>query len=495
ISYNQPKIYSDASWSSAAVTVANSTTIGQYPLATFVDTNNTIYVSTRTNNSIVVWQDGNFAFPINISIENFYYSPSLFVTDAYDIYVDSGQTYYQVGNWSSNSTGSLPEMYECGGCWGLFVDSRNYLYCSVYANHQVVSKLANESSNIWNIVAGTNTSGNTSFTLNYPRGIYVDIYLNLYVADSMNNRIQKFPLGQSNGITLAGNGATNTVVLDGPTSIVLDADGYLYIVDSNNHRIIGSDINGFRCIAGCSATAGTTPTNLWYPTTLSFDSYGNIFVTDQYNNRIQKFIIATNTCVTPTTIATTMEIIGTVGNTVDSKTSAIQTTGIISTFTIPSSIPSTTSNMYTITGSTKNTNKSTTDFISSTTKSVTQSNGLLSTTTSTSHMLSTPQSCYAPTITLVPGQSSLVSPLQYRKSQDFSITSMIQLDCSGSLSTITKWKITSCTSICSDQVQTDPTITTTLSELYIPAKTLAYGIYQLTLNITMVDTPNLKSSS
>ncbi|CAF1500386.1 unnamed protein product, partial [Adineta steineri] len=204
--------------------------------------------------------------------------------------------------------------------------------------------------------------------------------------------------------------------------------------------------------------------------------------------------------VTPTTIATTMEIIGTDHNTVDSKTSAIQTTGIISTFTIPSSIPSTTSNMYTITGSTKNTNKSTTGFISSTTqisttKSVTQSNGLLSTTTSTSHMLSTPQSCYAPAITLVPGQSSLVSPLQYRRSQDFSITSMIQLDCSGSLSTITKWKITSCTSICSDQVQTNPTITTTLSELYIPAKTLAYGIYQLTLNVTMVDTPNLKSSS
>ncbi|CAF4448221.1 unnamed protein product [Adineta steineri] len=112
----------------------------------------------------------------------------------------------------------------------------------------------------------------------------------------MNNRIQKFSLGQPNGITLAGNGATNTIVLDGPTSIVLDADGYLYIVDSNNHRIIGSDINGFRCIAGCSATAGTTPTNLWYPTTLSFDSYGNIFVTDQYNNRIQKFIIGTNTC-------------------------------------------------------------------------------------------------------------------------------------------------------------------------------------------------------
>ena len=103
--------------------------------------------------------------------------------------------------------------------------------------------------------------------------------------------------------------------------------------------------------------------------------------------------------------------------------------------------------------------------------------------------------CYVPTITLVPGQSSIGSPLQYRRSQDFSITSMIVFNCSGSLSTITTWKITNCTSICSNQVQTDQTITTTLSELYIPAKTLPYGIYELTLNVTMIDTPNLKSSS
>ncbi|CAF1687698.1 unnamed protein product, partial [Adineta ricciae] len=179
---------------------------------------------------------------------------------------------------------------------------------------------------------------------------------------------------------------------------------------------------------------------------------------------------------TPTTITTTME------------TSAIQTTEIMSTVTVSNLIPSITSNMYTTINSTRNTNESTT-------KNVTQSNQLFSTTTTTSQVLTTQQSCYAPTITLIPGQSSLVSPLQYRRSQDFSITSMTVFNCSGSLSTITKWTITNCTSICSDQLQMDQTITTTSSELYIPAKTLGYGIYKLTLNITMADAPSLKSSS
>ncbi|CAF4408868.1 unnamed protein product, partial [Adineta steineri] len=61
------------------------------------------------------------------------------------------------------------------------------------------------------------------------------------------------------------------------------------------HRIIGSDANGFRCIAACSG-AGSTATQLYYPLAISFDSYGNIYVADQYNHRIQMFLIATNSC-------------------------------------------------------------------------------------------------------------------------------------------------------------------------------------------------------
>lgn len=55
-----------------------------------------------------------------------------------------------------------------------------------------------------------------------------------------------------------------------------------------------------------------------------------------------------------------------------------------------------------------------------------------------------------------------------------------------------KWEINICNaSVCSSQAQTDQPIITTLSELFIPAKSLAYGIYELKLTITMIASPNL----
>ncbi|CAF0915635.1 unnamed protein product, partial [Adineta steineri] len=73
---------------------------------------------------------------------------------------------------------------------------------------------------------------------------------------------------------------------------------------------------------------------------------------------------------------------------------------------------------------------------------------------------------------------------------------MIQFNCDGSLSTTTKWTIKNCTSTrCSFEIVLNEKVMTTFSELYIPSRTLAYGVYQLTLTVIMIDSPNLKSSS
>ncbi|CAF1360361.1 unnamed protein product, partial [Adineta steineri] len=86
--------------------------------------------------------------------------------------------------------------------------------------------------------------------------------------------------------------------------------------------------------------------------------------------------------------------------------------------------------------------------------------------------------------------------MSYRRSQDFYISSMIQFNCGGSLSTSTKWTIKNCTSTrCSFEILLNEKVMTTFSELYIPSRTLAYGVYQLTLTVIMIDSPNLKSSS
>jgi hypothetical protein len=123
--------------------------------------------------------------------------------------------------------------------------------------------------------------------------------LTLYVADSGNDRIQQFMLGQSNGTTVAGGGTSGNISLNNPTGVVLDGDGYLFITDSNNGRIVGESSNGFRCLIGCSGSSGSTPSILSSPHMMNFDTYGNIFVVDAGNSRIQKFLLSTNSCGMP----------------------------------------------------------------------------------------------------------------------------------------------------------------------------------------------------
>ena len=150
--------------------------------------------------------------------------------------------------------------------------------------HQVVKRMVeHDNSKLNNNYRGHRHSmDHTANQLYNPHGIFVDINLDLYVADCNNNRIQLFRLGELNGITVAGSTTLNTTITlnNGPRGIVLDADNYLFIADGGNNRIVGSGPNGFRCLVGCFNSSGSASNQLNNPHTLSFDSYGNMFVTD-----------------------------------------------------------------------------------------------------------------------------------------------------------------------------------------------------------------------
>ncbi len=297
VSYNQPRFCSNASWNPYATTFADNNTVGVYPMGIFVNTNNTVYVASQGNDQIVVWANESTT-PTKILSSNLLLNPhSLFVTTSGDIYVDSASSTGRIDKWTLNSTSGIPTMYTCSKCYGLFVDINNILYCSMEGLHQVVTKSLNSVSNKLTIVAGTGVAGSTSYMLDYPFGIFVNINFDLYVADCSNNRIQLFQSGQLSGTTVAGNKSSNpTITLNCPTGIVLDADNNLFIADCYNNRIVGSGTNGFRCLVGCSGSFGSASNQLYGPVTLSFDSYGNMFVTDYYNSRIQKFDLIANLC-------------------------------------------------------------------------------------------------------------------------------------------------------------------------------------------------------
>ncbi|CAF3806881.1 unnamed protein product [Adineta steineri] len=296
LSFNQPKFCPTAVWNPFGITFTNQTIIGSYTYTLFVNTNNTIYTVNREKRQILMWSN-NSINPNKIISANFFDSASIFVANNGDIYYDNGERNGRVDKRILNTNTFVNVMNIDSPCYGLFIDTNDTLYCSMFSQHQVIKRWLNDSEMISTTAAGTGTQGSAANELWSPLGIFVDINFDLYVADCYNDRIQLFESGELNGTTIVGQGSSNNIIsLLCPSGIVLDADKYLFIVDRLKHRIIRSRSNDIRCIIGCGRE-GSQSYQLSDPVTLSFDSYGNIFITDALNNRIQKFDFVLNSCV------------------------------------------------------------------------------------------------------------------------------------------------------------------------------------------------------
>ena len=146
-------------------------------------------------------------------------------------------------------------------------------------------------------------SGTTEFY--GPTGVAVDTAGNVYVADSINNRIRKVD-PSANVTTLAGNGKpgyadgtggpTGTAEFNEPVGVVVDAAGNVYVADTYNSRIRKVDPSGnVTTLAGNGApgyadgTGGPTGTAEFSgPRGVAVDAAGNVYVADAFNNRIRK---------------------------------------------------------------------------------------------------------------------------------------------------------------------------------------------------------------
>jgi DNA-binding beta-propeller fold protein YncE len=122
--------------------------------------------------------------------------------------------------------------------------------------------------------------------LDYPYGVATDAAGNIYVADSGNNRIQKF---NSDGtyVSSFGSYGTENGQFNAPRGIAIDADGNIYVADTDNNRIqmftsTGTHVSSF-------GTGGTGNGQFNIPTGIAIDATGNIYVADTGNHRIQMF--------------------------------------------------------------------------------------------------------------------------------------------------------------------------------------------------------------
>ena len=187
------------------------------------------------------------------------------------------------------------------------IDSAGNVYIADRGNH-VIRKVTVDG--IITTFAGTGQLGSSgdggpaiNASFNEPTGLAFDAQGNLYVADSQNNRIRKI---SSSGIitTAVGTGAQDfsgdggqavAASLNLPRGITIDKNGNLYIADADNNRIRKVTATGvISSIAGVNIDGFTgdggqaNEAQIHFPTSIGVDNAGNVFFSDTGNNRIRK---------------------------------------------------------------------------------------------------------------------------------------------------------------------------------------------------------------
>jgi streptogramin lyase len=169
-----------------------------------------------------------------------------------------------------------------------------------------------------NRIAGTGKAGlgkgaqATHSALDHPETVAVDAQGDVYIADTLNNRVVKVtPKGKIS--TVAGNGTAGysgdggraaSAKLSEPTGVALDAKGDLYIADASNNVIrrvdaktgvittVAGDFAADQASDGLGGFSGdggpATSARLNDPQGIAVDGAGDLFIADTFNNAIRQ---------------------------------------------------------------------------------------------------------------------------------------------------------------------------------------------------------------
>jgi len=278
-------------WAALAVWAANLWAQSP-PIITVQPTNQTVIVGSAVTFDVAVSGTGPFTYQWQWNGTNL---PNGIITT---VAGNGGSGYSGDGGAATNTSLYYP--------WGVAVDASGNLFIGDSSN-QRIRKV--DTNGIITTVAGKGSDGYsgdggaaTNASLSYPLGVAVDAFGNLFIADQGNYRIRKV---DTNSIitTVAGNGsyghtgdggpATNAG-LGYPYDVAVDAAGNLFIADQFNNRIRKVDTNGIiTTVAGGGTNypgdgGPATNASLHFPFCVSMDAFGNLVIADSYNYRIRE---------------------------------------------------------------------------------------------------------------------------------------------------------------------------------------------------------------
>ena len=280
-------LYGSATSSVAAVSV------GYPPAITTQPTNLTVFIGSNTLLTAGVTGSGLLSYQWQLNGTNL---PNNVITT---VAGKSSSGFSGDYGTATNATLNVPVAITSDSAGNLFIaDSYNHRIRKINTNG-IITTVAGKSS------AGYTGDGvaATNAALYYPAGITLDARNNMFIADTMNNRIRKV---DANGfiITVAGTntagstgdgGLATSAKLNTDRAVAFDASGNLYIADTYNSRIRKVNTNGIITTVAGNGTASflgdsgnATSASLNYPYGLTVDSNGNLYIADTRNNRIRK---------------------------------------------------------------------------------------------------------------------------------------------------------------------------------------------------------------
>ncbi|MCD6476069.1 MAG: glycosyltransferase family 39 protein [Anaerolineaceae bacterium] len=170
---------------------------------------------------------------------------------------------------------------------GLAVAEDGSIYVADSMNHRIQHfSPTGDLISSWGSFADDSLEPADGGTFNEPWDVAVGPEGNVYVADTWNHRIQKFtPEGDFIAMWGAFGTGETTSAMWGPRSIVVDPDGLVYVTDTGNKRVVIFTSDGEAY--GTFGSVGFDPGQFDEPVGIALDTENNIFVADTWNRRLQ----------------------------------------------------------------------------------------------------------------------------------------------------------------------------------------------------------------
>lgn len=282
------------------------------------DTAGYLYVIDGANYRVLKFPPGSTSLTNGVTVAggngrgmafNQFYNPfAIFVDRHNDLYVadnervlkfPAGSTSATLGTVAAGNNGGGDSTWQLHRPMGIFVDSSGNLYVAdTYEARVLKFPPGSTSSTHGQVVAGyTSQFANSGVDgLSYPSGIIVDRAGYLYVADAGNNRIQKFPpnsVAHTPGTTIIGNVNTyNYITASDPVDLAIDNDGYIYVCNQTEYSVRRFPPYTAADTEGVMVAGiyghGNGAYQLGLPYGVKLDAAGNVYVADYDNNRVQK---------------------------------------------------------------------------------------------------------------------------------------------------------------------------------------------------------------